>query len=85
MVECEVTTSEIMEFLKEHMVTKADLDMRGFATKKDLLEMQSEIMTHIDGLAKRTETFDHELFAMQSKYNRLEERLEVIEHKLETV
>lgn len=39
----EVTTTELMEFLVEHMATKADLafcatkeDLKGFATKEDL-------------------------------------------------
>lgn len=59
---------EDIEFIKDSMVANTDLDVA-----------KSEIMGHIDGLAKRTEKFDHELAAAQSQFNRIEGRVEVLE------
>ncbi len=59
---------EDIEFIKDSMVTNTDLDAA-----------KSEIMGHIDGLAKRTEKFDHELAAAQSQFSRIEGRVEVLE------
>ncbi len=61
---------EDIEFIKDSM-----------ATKSDLQETESRLMTHIDGLTMRTEKFDHELVAARSKFNRIEERVEVLELK----
>lgn len=85
MAEHEVTTTELLEFMKEHMVTKADLDLAvaKLAAKEELAAVKNDTATIIDGLAKQHIVFDHELVALQSKYNRLEERIEVVEHKLE--
>ena len=47
--------------IQEHMVTK-----------EDLRKTKSEILTHIDGFAKRQEVFDHELVAMGSRLDRLQ-------------
>lgn len=57
-------------------------ELKRFATKDDLMQMKSEIMTSVDHLAKRHETFDHELLAMRAKYERLDERLEIVEAKV---
>ena len=65
-----VDLQEDVEFMKENMVTKAEAQ-----------ETESRLMGHIDGLAMRTEKFDHELIAAQSKFNRIEERVEVLELK----
>ncbi len=88
---------ETVEFLRDNMATKQDiaeirlematkhdiLDIRReMATKEDLREMESRMLEHIDGFAKQNEKFDHELVAAQAKFNRLEERVEVIEAKV---
>ncbi len=57
--------------IKENMVTKAEFD-----------EFKDQIYTHIDGFVKLHETLDVELVALRGKYERLEERIEVIERKL---
>ena len=75
-----VTTDEIMEFLKEHMVTKEDL--HDFFTKDDTVELRSDILTSVDRFAKLHETLDIELVSLQSKYGRLEERLKRVEEKV---
>ncbi len=61
---------EDLEFIKDSMVTKEDLQ-----------ETESRLMTHVDGLTMRTEKFDHELVAAQAKFDRIEERVEVLELK----
>ncbi len=66
-----ISLQEDIEFLKDNMVTKDDLQ-----------ETESRLMMHIDGLAKRTEKFDHELVAAQAKFNRVEERVEILELKV---
>jgi len=76
----EITTSEIMDFLREHMVTRSDLDR--FATKEDLFRSQIEVMSSVDRFAKLHETLDLELVALRGRYERLEERVETVEQKL---
>lgn len=71
---------ESVSALQSVMLTKEDAKV--FATKADLQETESRLMSHIDGLAMRTEKFDHELVAAQAKFNRLEERIEVVEIKV---
>ncbi len=46
----EVSTNEIMDFLKEHMVTKADLKeiLKDYATKEDMGKMRSDIIDFVD-------------------------------------
>ncbi len=90
----EVTTNEIMEFLREHMLTKEDGDrllsriialetrQADFATKKDLEDMKSEIMETLDKLVKTDSDQAVEMVAMRSKYDRIEERLTAVEKKV---
>ena len=54
-----------------------------FATKNDLMQMKSEILGNVDRFVKLHETLDTELAALRSKYTRLEERLDVVERKLQ--
>jgi len=79
-----VTTTEIMEFLREHMVTKEDI--KDFVTKDELQnqfqEFKSDIISSIDRFAKLHETLDQELVSLRNKYDRLEGRLEIVEDKL---
>ncbi len=76
----DVSTTDIMEFLQQHMVMKADLG--SFATKDDLVQAKSDILESVDRFTKLHETLDHELVAMRSKYDRLEERMKAIEQKI---
>ena len=54
----------------------------NMATKQELQEVKSELMTHIDGFIKLHETLVVELAAMRAKNERLEARIEKIELKL---
>lgn len=51
-------------------------------TKDDAAEMKSELYSHIDGFVKLHETLDQELVSLRSKYDRLDERLKVVEQKV---
>ena len=51
-------------------------------TKDDAAEMESELYSHIDGFVKLHETLDQELVSLRSKYDRLDERLKVVEQKV---
>lgn len=51
-------------------------------TKEAAQEMESRLMTHIDGFIKLHQTLVLELAAMRSKNERLEERLKRVEMKL---
>ncbi len=55
---------EIDAYLREKVVTK-----------DELRQMKSDIMAHVDGFAKRQETFDVELAAMRSRVDRIDARL----------
>ena len=68
-----------MEFLQEHMVTQEG--MQTFV-RQEIQEAKTEIMTNVDRFVTLHQTLDQELVAMRSKYERLEERLELVEHKL---
>jgi len=86
----QVSTNEILEFLKENMFTKEEAlgtfatkdDLQRFASREDLVEFRTDIMTTVDRFAKLHETLDQELVMLRSKYNRLEERLEIVETRL---
>ena len=57
-------------------------EQKIFTRKTDLDEAKEEIMTGIDGLAKQNKDLDLELVSMRSKYERLEERLSLVEQKV---
>ena len=86
----DVTTKEIMDFLKENMVTREEAietfttkeDVVGFATKEDIIESKSDVIEHVDRFAKLHETLDQELVMLRSKYDRLDERLGIVEQKV---
>ncbi len=63
-------------------VIDMDERMKSLATKDELAETRSNIITTIDRFAKLHETLDQELVALRSKYDRLEERLMFVENKL---
>lgn len=84
-MENDVSTNEIMQFLKENMVMREEFHetLTDYATKEDLIGFKSDIMESVDRFAKLHEPLDQELVMLRSKYSRLEERLEVVEKKLE--
>jgi hypothetical protein len=57
--------------------------MDTFANKEDLIQTKSEILGEVDRFVKLHETLDTELSALRNKYSRLEERLQVVEQKLQ--
>ncbi len=63
-------------------VLEVDARLYTFVTKEDLMVSTEQVVTTIDRFAKLHETLDQELVAMRNKYDRLEERLEVVESKL---
>lgn len=76
------------ELLKKILVEVVDTketvrEMRELMfTKEVAQEMESRLMTHIDGFIKLHQTLVLELAAMRSKNDRLEERLKKVEMKL---
>jgi len=75
----EITSQEIMEFLQEHMATKGDV---AAIVDDRIRESESRILTSVDRFVRLHETLDQELVMLRSKYNRLEERIEIVEHQL---
>jgi len=86
---------EIVTFLKDNMVSAGESDkilvkvigieeqLKNVTTKDDLTETKSEILDEVDGFVKLHETLDQELSALRNKYSRLEERLVIVEQKLQ--
>jgi len=69
----------------DRLTTKViDMDARldSFVTKEDFHGRMDRMADNIDRFVKLHETLDHELVAMRSKYERLEERLEKVELQL---
>jgi predicted Zn-ribbon and HTH transcriptional regulator len=75
----DVTTNEVIDFLKEHMMMKEEVET---IMEEKLQATESRILSAVDRFAKLHETLDQELVMMRSQYNRLEERLEIVEQKL---
>ncbi|MBI2644853.1 hypothetical protein HYW94_01590 [Candidatus Uhrbacteria bacterium] len=50
------------------------------ATKDELRETENRLATHMDGFIKLHENLDTELVALRGKYDRLEQRIEILEH-----
>ena len=72
------------DLLEKILIKVVDIDGRldTFATKQNLDDAKTEILTMVDRFAKLHETLDHELVSLRSKYERLEERLSLIEQKV---
>ncbi|HLD21232.1 MAG TPA: hypothetical protein VJB64_04005 [Patescibacteria group bacterium] len=75
----QITTNEIMDFLKEHLVMRDEI---RDIVREETGATKTEIVEHVDRFAKLHETLDQELVMLRSKYNRLEERLEIVETRL---
>ncbi len=63
-------------------VVEIEEGQKEFATKGDVEQAADTILTEVDHFAKLHETLDHELVSMRSKYERLEERLSLVEQKV---
>lgn len=63
-------------------VLDIDARMESFATKEELNSMKNDVITTVDRFAKLHETLDQELVMLRNRYDRLEERLVVVESKL---
>ncbi|MFH0857426.1 MAG: hypothetical protein V1848_01630 [Candidatus Magasanikbacteria bacterium] len=65
------------------------LDIKGQLKDKPSMEYVDEkfdvVLNSVDRFVKLHETLDIELAALRNKYNRLEERLVIIEEKLQVV
>ena len=72
------------EMLNKILTKVIEIDDRldSFVTKDDLAATENKILTDFDRFVKLHETLDQELVALRSKYDRLEERLTLIEQKI---
>ncbi len=67
---------EIVQFLKDNMASKQDLETR-------ITEAKSELMTHIDSFVVLHQKLDTELVALRSKYDRLEQHVQQLAKHLQ--
>lgn len=85
---------EIVQFIKDTAASKTDLAALEFridqkleteigSVRKDMKEMESRLIEHIDGLTKLTEKFDHELTALRDKVDRHDELFSKLFKRLE--
>lgn len=72
------------ELLNKILVKIVDIDerLKSTLTEEQFALRIDDVMTSIDRFAKLHETLDQELVALRSKYERLEERLVLVEEKL---
>ena len=75
----QTTPNEIIDCLKVHMVTREEIES---IVESKVQASESRVIEHVDRFAKLHETLDQELVMLRSKYNRLEERLDLVEAKL---
>ena len=66
-------------------VVGMDEQLKNVPTKDEMNEKFNTVLNSVDRFVKLHETLDQELSFMRNKYSRLEERLEIIEQKLQTV
>lgn len=57
--------------------------LENFVTKDDLLQSENRVLGDVDRFIKLHETLDQELASLRNKYSRLEDRLVVLERKLQ--
>lgn len=79
----EVTTNEIMEFLREQMVTHEELNsaIGRLVTKQEFQEAISSLQQSIDHFAKKEETRDQEFTILQHKVETIGSRVHTLEQK----
>ena len=71
----EVTTNDVMDFLREHMVTRQEMRefMTGFVARK-IQESENRLLIAMDSIRVKVTRLDHEYVALKSKVNRIEEK-----------
>jgi len=74
---------ELMDFLKEHMVMRSDLE--NFMTKEEGRELRSEIHAVGDTVARLQQTLEIELLATKGRKDRLEDRIDQVENRIVTI
>ncbi len=81
---------EIVQFIKENAASKQDLialevrfDKKIDVVRDEMKEMKNELIGHIDSFTKLYEKLDHELVALQEKYDRHEELLQKLFKRLQ--
>jgi len=62
-----------------HLQDKIDNEM---ATKQEIGVLEDKLLTHIDSFVKLHQTLDQELVSLRHKYDRLEDRVKIVEEKL---
>ncbi|MDP3245195.1 MAG: hypothetical protein Q8M83_06095 [bacterium] len=78
----EVTTNEIMEFLKEHMVMKEDFDsFRGDfnVLKSDFNVLKNDFESFKGNTEKRFDSIDASLFEIRQELQSIRERLDALD------
>jgi len=58
--------------------------LKNTTTKEDLTQVKSNILGELDSFVKLHETLDQESAALKNSHSRLEERVTVVEKKLQT-
>ena len=51
-------------------------------TKQEIGVLEDKLLTHIDSFVKLHQTLDQELVSLRHKYDRLEDRVKIVEEKL---
>lgn len=77
-----MTQEELLNKILAKLVNVESYMHENMATKQELQEVKSDLITHIDGFIKLHEAVMLELTAMRSSHKRLEERIQKIEMKL---
>ncbi len=77
-----MTQEELLNKILAEVVNVKEYMHENMVTKEAAKEMESRLLSHIDGFIKLHETIDVELVSMRSKVERLETRLEKVELKL---
>jgi len=62
-----------------HLQDKIDNEM---ATKQEIGVLEDKLLTHIDSFVKLHQTLDQELVSLRHKYDRLEDRVKIVEENL---
>ncbi len=75
------------EILDKVLVKLVNIEEKldNFVTKDDLMQSENRILGDVSRFIKLHETLDQELASLRNKYSRLEDRLVVLERKLQVV
>lgn len=84
----DATTNDIMEFLKEHMVVKADFDTRfkGVDTRLDGIDTRLDgVDARLNGIDTRLNKMDVKLESLDSRFAEFQLEIEDIKIKLSAI